>query len=148
MPPPIFPPNQTGNEAQQFLHRARMFKQAADKLVAYTNAEQNWPRYALLLHATELTLKGFTKQCEMHGAVLGQQPHNHDLQAWYDLAVGLGLKDDPSISHNIQHLTDIHFAQLTRYPQQRSGPIPDLSTMADETIEYLIQTITPFVNPR
>jgi hypothetical protein len=70
MLPPIFSTNQTGNEAQQFLHRARMFKSAADRLVAYSNAEQNWPRYALLLHATELALKGYAKQCEMQGAVL------------------------------------------------------------------------------
>jgi hypothetical protein len=99
MRPPVFPTNRSGNEAQQFLHRARMFKSAADQLVAYSNAEQNWPRYALLLHATELALKGYAKQCEMEGAVLGKEPANHNLQAWYELAVRLGLKDD-SKSHS------------------------------------------------
>jgi hypothetical protein len=148
MRPPIYPMNRSGNEAQQFMHRARMFKDATDKLVAYTSAEQNWPRYALLLHAWELALKAFAKQCEMQGAQLGKLPANHDLQAWYDLAVKHGLKDDPRIAENVAHLTDLHFTAFARYPQERSAPVPDLSIMTDETVEYLIDTITQTVNPR
>jgi hypothetical protein len=45
-------------------------------------------------------------------------------------------------------LSDIHFSQLTRYPQQRDMPVCDLSMMADDTIEYLLQVITTLVNPR
>jgi len=148
MRPPIFPMNRAGNEAQQFLHRARMFRDATTNLVAYTSAEQNWPRYALLLHAIELALKAFAKQSEMQGANLGKLPHNHDLQAWYNLAVQHGLKDDPRIAQNIAYLTDLHFIHFTRYPQARSIPVPDLSVMADDTAEYLIDTITQRVNPR
>jgi hypothetical protein len=148
MRPPIFPMKRAGNQAQQFLHRARMFKSAADQLVAYSNAEQNWPRYALLLHATELALKSYAKQCEIQGAVLGKQPANHDLQAWYELAVRHGLKDDSRIARHISYLSDIHFTQFTRYPQQRDIAVGDLSIMADDTMEYLLQVITPIVNPR
>jgi hypothetical protein len=148
MRPPIFPMNRSGNEAQQLLHRARMFKNAAADLVAYTSSEQNWPRYALLLHAIELALKGFVKQCELQGSPLGKLPGNHHLQAWYDLAVKHGLKDDPHIAQNITHLTDLDFTAFARYPQDRSAPVPDLSIITDETVEFLIETITQTVNPR
>jgi hypothetical protein len=148
MPPPIFPMNRSGNEAQQFLHRARMFQNAATNLVAYTSSEQNWPRYALLLHAIELALKGFVKQCEMQGSTLGKLPSNHDLQAWYDLAVKHGLEDHSRIAQNLTHLTDLHFTAFARYPQDRSIAVPDLSTITDETVEFLIETITQTVNPR
>jgi hypothetical protein len=148
MRPPIFPMNRSGNEAQQFLHRARMFRDATTKLVAYTSAEQNWPRYALLLHAIELALKAFAKHGEMQGSQLGRLPSNHDLQAWYDLAIQHGLKDDPHIAQNISHLTDLHFTHFARYPQDRSTPVPDLSVIADDTAGYLIDTITQTVNPR
>jgi len=148
MQPPIFPMNRSGNEAQQFMHRARMFQDATVKLVAYTSSEQNWPRYALLLHACELALKGFLKHCEMQGTQLGKTPHNHDLKGWYDLAVRHGLKGDPQIAQYIAHLTDLHFTSYPRYPQERATPVPDLSIIADETTQYLIHTITPITNPR
>ena len=125
-----------------------MFKDAATNLVAYTNAEQNWPRYALVLHAIEPALKAFAKQCEMQGANLGNLPHNHDLQAWHDLAVQHGLENNQRIAQNIPYLTDLHFTHFSRYPQNRSTPVPDLSIIADETVEYLIETITQSVNPR
>jgi hypothetical protein len=148
MRPPIFPMNRSGNEAQQLMHRARMFQGAATKLVAYTSSEQNWPRYALLLHACELSLKAYLKQCEMQGAQLSKEPHNHDLKGWYDMAVQHGFKDDPQIAQYVTHLTDLHFTSYARYPQERSTPVPDLSIIADETVEYLIETITKTVNPR
>jgi len=140
--------NRSGNEAQQLMHRARMFRDAAANLVAYTSSEQNWPRYALLLHAIELALKAFVKQCEMHGSQLGKLPlHNHDLLGWYDLAIKHGLKDDPRIAKNIPHLTDLHFTAYARYPQHRSTAVPDLSVITDKTAE-LIDTISLTVFPR
>jgi hypothetical protein len=84
----------------------------------------------------------------MRGAQLGKEPHNHDLKAWYDLAVRHGLKGDPQIVEYITHLTDLHFTSYTRNPQERATPVPDLSIIADETVEYLIHTITQTVNPR
>jgi hypothetical protein len=47
MKPPIFPSFTEGTPAQQLMHRARMFKQAADELVAYSSSEQFLPKYAL-----------------------------------------------------------------------------------------------------
>jgi len=60
--PPIFWQPLTGNKAQDYLHRARMFKDAATQLPDYSNAQQNWPKYALLTHAIELSLKAFAER--------------------------------------------------------------------------------------
>jgi hypothetical protein len=48
MKPPIFSMTPTGDTAQQYLHHARMFRDAALKLPDYSNGEQFWPKYALL----------------------------------------------------------------------------------------------------
>jgi hypothetical protein len=45
--------NQTGNIAQQYLHRARMFREAAIQLPNYSNGELFWPKDALLTHVIE-----------------------------------------------------------------------------------------------
>ena len=61
MRPPIFPPQTIGDTPQQYLHRARMFRDAAMQLPDYVNSEPNWPRYALLMHAIELALKAYAR---------------------------------------------------------------------------------------
>ena len=55
MNPPIFSQPPTGTLAQQHMHRARMFRDAAMRLPDYSNGEQYWPKYALLTHAIELS---------------------------------------------------------------------------------------------
>ena len=59
MKPPISASFPSGTPAQQFMHRARMFRNAAGDLVANSNGEQFLPKYALLTHAIELSLKAF-----------------------------------------------------------------------------------------
>lgn len=61
MSAPIFSAQPSGNIAQQYLHRARMFRDAARQLPDYSNGEQYWPKYALLTHAFELSLKAFAQ---------------------------------------------------------------------------------------
>jgi hypothetical protein len=148
MRPPVYPSPTIEDSPQQYMHRARMFRDAAGRLVDYTNSEVNWPRYALLMHAIELALKAFAKQREMQGVTLGKRPSNHDLQAWYDLAVQCGLANEPAVARNISVLNELHFGHFTRYPQYRAAPIPDLSVITDQTVEHLMFTITQIVNPR
>jgi hypothetical protein len=69
MKPPIFAARPIGNAAQQYMHRARMFRDAAIKLPDYSSAEQYWPKYALLTHAIELALKSFRYAFREHGYV-------------------------------------------------------------------------------
>ena len=148
MKPPIFPQPPTGTLAQQYLHRARMFRAAAMGLSDYSNGEQFLPRYALLTHAIELPLKAFALHSVETGKPSGNRPSNHDLRGWYDLALKYGLPDDPSVAYNINLLSELHFTHYTRYPQDQAGPVPDLSAIADSTVDHLISIFTQSINPR
>ena len=96
MKPPIFSIRPAGNLAQQYLHRTRMFRDAAMRLPDYSNGEQFWPTYALLTHAIELSLKAFAQHSVENGRPPGKEPRQHDLQGWYQLAFEYGLPDEPS----------------------------------------------------
>jgi hypothetical protein len=79
MKPPIFSARPTGNTAQQYLHRARMFREAAVQLPDYRNGEEFWPKYALLTHAIELSLKAIAQHSVENGKPPGKEPKQHDL---------------------------------------------------------------------
>jgi len=122
-----------------------MFRQAAIDLPSYSNGEQFLPRYALLTHAIELALKAFA----LHSIPPDiKRPSNHDLRGWYELALAHGLLPNPAIADNINQLQELHFTHYTRYPQEPSSPVPDLSSVADETVDYLFSHFTPIINPR
>src|SRR3977135_289382 len=99
MKPPIFSIRPSGTGPQQYLHRARMFRDAAMRLPDYSNGEQYWPKYALLTHAIELSLKAFTQ----HSPTV-KKPTQHDLVGWYQLAIQYELADKPGIAENIDLL--------------------------------------------
>lgn len=146
MPPPMFSPQPIDDTPQQYLHRARMFMQASMALSDYCNSEQNWPKYALLTHAIELALKGFVRHKR---SVRTGEPKQHDLSAWYRLALQNGLPiNDPTVVQNIDILNELHSTHYTRYPQHRSTPLPEASVIADSTAEHLIFVITQVVFPR
>ncbi len=145
--PPIFSPPPSGNAAQQYMHRARKFREAAIDLVDYSNGEQFLPKYALLTHAIELSLKAFALYSVAAGKPFRRVP-NHDLRGLYQLAIEYGLRDDPSISDNINRLHELHFSHYMRYPQEATTPVPNLSVIADSTVDYLIANFTPIINPR
>ena len=134
--------------AQQYLHRARMFRAAAMSLSDYSNGEQFLPKYALLTHAIELSLKAFALHSVSTGKPAGARPSNHDLRGWYLLALQYGLQDEPSVTDNINLLSQLHFTHYTRYPQDQVAPVPDLSAIADSTVDHLIFTFTQSINPR
>jgi hypothetical protein len=148
MKPPIFSARPAGNTPQQYLHRARMFRDAAINLPHYTSAEPNWPKYALLTHAIELSLKAFAQHSVDNGMLAGDGPGNHDLVGWYRLAVDYGLEPDAEIQGHIALLNELHETHFSRYPQNRSTPLPDPSIIADSSVEYLISTFTHSINPR
>jgi len=146
MRPPIFAAPSAGNAAQQYMHRARMFRAAAMKLVDYSSAEPNWPKYALTTHAIELALKAFAMHCVEQGASLAKEPKQHDLVGWYLLALEYGLPEDPDIRRNIDLLNQLHVTHYTRYPQNQVTP--DVDAIADSTVDDLIFTFTQSINPR
>jgi hypothetical protein len=145
--PPIFAPPPSGTLAQQYLHRARAFRNATINLADYSNGEQNLPKYAMLTYAIELSLKAFGLYLEAAGQSFSRPP-NHDLRGWYQLAVQYGLPEDPRVTEDIDCLHELHVTHYTRYPQEQTTPVPDLSAIADSTVEYLIDKLTPIINPR
>ena len=144
MKPPMFSQPPTGSKPQQYLHLARMFRTAALGLPAYVNGEQNWPVYALLLHACELALKAFCDQSVVNGKPCARAP-NHDLQRWYRTAVQYGLRDDPQIADAIRILADLHARHYARYPDNRNAPSPDLSNIVDDVVDRLIAAVSPSI---
>jgi hypothetical protein len=141
----MFATTLSGTPAQQYMHRARMFRKAAMGLVDYSNGEQFLPKYALLTHAIELTLKAFA----LHSVPPAEKrPANHDLRGWYNLACAHGFEDHAGVRRNIDQLQDLHFTHYTRYPQEPITPVPALSSLADQTADYLIDYCTAIINPR
>jgi len=121
---------------------------AATPLQDYWNAEPYWPKYALLTHAIELSLKAFANHSVTTGKPPGKEPKQHDLAGWYRLALQYGLPDEPGVAENIDILNELHLGHYTRYPQHRANPIPDASIIAASTVEHLISTITRLINSR
>jgi hypothetical protein len=147
MPAPIYAIPLTGTRAQQYLHRAKQFRDAAAELVGYRSSEPNWPKYALLTHAIELALKAFAFHSAGDGPI-ANEPKQHDLVGWYNVAVSYGLEDERTISENINLLHEMHNIHFMRYPKQLSGPVPNLDIIVDQTVEHLITTLTAIINPR
>jgi hypothetical protein len=147
MRPPIFSPPLTGTMPQQYLHRARMFRTAAMALPAYTSGEQNWPAYALLFHACELALKAFCARSVADGKP-EKRASNHDLNGWYEIALGYGLPGDPQIAECIHALTELHACHYTRYPTDKKIGVPELANIADEVVDWLLAAVSPSLNPR
>ena len=141
MKPPIFSPPPAGSKPQQYLHLARMFRAAALGLPAYVNGEQNWPAYALLLHACVLALKAFCDQSVANGKPSARAP-NHDLQAWYRIAVQYGLPANPHVADSIDILAELHAGHYTRYPDNRKTTIPDISNVANDVVDWLIAAVS------
>lgn len=147
MEPPIFSAVQPDASPQQYMHRARMFQRAALGMTDYLNGEQFWPKYAVLCHAAELALKAFVNLEVAKGRTFpAQQPPNHDLLGWYQLALQFGLERNVEMEVNVCLLNELHRSHFMRYPQLQSKPVPSLS-FADLTVEYLISVITPVTNP-
>jgi hypothetical protein len=144
---PIYEGPLRGTKAQQYLHRARQFRQAAIDLPCYSNSEQNWPRYALLTHSLELALKAFAFH-SVADSPIANEPKQHDLVGWYELAICYRLEGDRAISEGVGFLNELHKTHFTRYPTELPGPIPNLEAIADQTVDVLITKFTEVVNPR
>jgi hypothetical protein len=149
MEPPHFASAQPDGTPMQFMHRARQFRRAAmPPMPDYESAGPFWPKYALLTHAIELALKAFVAKSATAGIPAGKEPKQHDLLGWYQLAVVYGLAHDPRIEENVDYLSELHRIHYMRYPQRSSKPVPNLSVIADETADRLLDQIMPVTNPR
>jgi hypothetical protein len=147
MKPPIFSPPTSGSKPQWYLHLARMFRAAALELPANVGNEQNWPAYALLLHACELALKAFCDQSVANGKPSARAP-NHDLREWHGIALQYGLPADPNITGGVDVLAELHASHYARYPDNRLKTIPDISGIANDVVDRVIAAVSPSIFPR
>lgn len=144
--PPIFSAPLRGSEAQQYLHRARQFRQNAMMLPDYLNGEPNWPKYALLTHAIELALKAYARHAVENGKSPAPQPKQHDLEGWYQVALSYGLAPNAGMQENIRLLNELHKDHYTRYPKARSTPVPSADNIADDVVDTLISEFKSVIN--
>jgi hypothetical protein len=70
------------------------------------------------------------------------------LLGWYQLALEYGFPEERSVKDNIDLLNQLHLTHYTRYPQDRSTPVPDAAAIVDGTVDHLISTFTQSINPR
>lgn len=141
----MFSQTPVGTVPQQYLHLARMYRQAAIDLPNYVNNSLNWPAYFLLLHACELTLKGFCKHCVMNGKADARASH-HDLKGWYEIARAYGHPiADQHILDAFDILTELHRNNYARYPDNRNGPVPEISNLVNDVVDWLISAASPVV---
>lgn len=144
MRPPLFPsPTHGLPQPIQYLHRARMFMKATVGMVDYENIEVNWPKYALLLQSIELALKAYCLNRFAAGHAMERAP-NHDLRAWYEIALRCGLTPDPALADKLSILSPFHLDHTTRYPNDRR-PI-EMPYIAAETAEEVIAAVSPTIS--
>ena len=128
---------------QRFLARARQFRRVAMPLPDMDSAEPNWPKWFLITHAIELTIKAYIHSREELNvpAPTAPVPANHDLVALYDYAVSYGLKRDPEVTKDLPHLSELHQQHYARYPQEAVKPVA-LIAQYDDLIDRLIEEVS------
>ncbi len=134
---PIFPQLSAGSVPHDYLNRARQFQTAATCLAGYVNGQINWPSYALLFHACELTLKAYCLQYAP-----GVHLPKHSLKRLYEIAEQHGLVLPANIAPALDVLEDMHAQHWARYPDNRTGPILDVSAIASEVVETLMNAVS------
>lgn len=145
MKAPLFAPATAGlSKPQLYLHRARMFRDAAIWLPGYAANETNWPAYALMLQACELAMKAFCDQSVANGHQKASAS-NHDLEGWYSLAIQYGLPTDAYIAEGIATVSEIHKSHYTRYPDNGGIQPRDLS-VTNDVVDALISAASALIS--
>jgi hypothetical protein len=134
---PIFSQFSAASKPDDYLIRARQFQTAATSLVGYVNGQINWPSYALLFHACELTLKAYCLQYAP-----GVPLPKHSLKKLYEIAEQHGLVLPANITQALDVLEDMHAQHWARYPDNRTGPILDVSALACDVGEVLMNAVS------
>lgn len=135
---PMFPQLSAGSDDLDYLALARQYQEAAADLpVSYINGQINWPVYTLLFHGCELALKAYCKRHAPHEKVWG-----HSFKKMYGAAMRHGLKLRPEIITALDELENMHDELWPRYPDNRSGPIRDVSQLASDLLDELIRLVS------
>jgi hypothetical protein len=104
---PIFPQLSAGSVPHDYLNRARQFRDGRHVPRRLCEWAINWPGYALLFHACELTLKAYCLQYAPRVPL-----PKHPLKRLYKIAEQHGLVLPANIAPDLDVLEDMH-AQLS-----------------------------------
>jgi hypothetical protein len=97
-----------------------------------------WPRYFLLSHSIELSLKAFLA---IHGKTAEQlqKEFGHKLNKLLEEATKRGFVITPSARKDIARLEKAHNKHWARYPKEDSGPIVPIEEFEKTALELLKQ---------
>jgi hypothetical protein len=104
-----------------YLGRADEFFQAYADLPV--RDPPNWPRYFMLCHAIELTLKSYLFAKGKTVSELSNRAFGHNLRNLLTEAVSAGLPLGKLSYDEIQLLDEAHGKYWARYPRETAGPI-------------------------
>ena len=110
--------------AMSFLPIQWLFQRAMEFKNAYHAVPEtppfSWPRYFLLCHSIELTLKAYLA---LHGASEDDlMDLGHDLKKLLKHVEKRGLKLTPETQEAIKRLARAHREHWARYPNEDNGP--------------------------
>jgi hypothetical protein len=132
-------------EALRYLDRARQFRRAAMMHVDIENGQPFWPKWFLVTHALELTIKAYIVSREDLGLPAPTtEPGNHDLVGLYEKAVLWGLSRNPLVMSGLPHLSELHQSHYARYPQDKVIPAA-LIAQFDDLTDQLLADVTKAV---
>jgi hypothetical protein len=106
-----------------------------------------WPRYFLLSHSIELTLKAFLAARGKTSVELRKE-FGHDLKKLLKEAINCGLVIGPDARKDIALLEKAHNHHWARYPKENSTPIVAIEEFEKTALELLAQvrkTIYPAI---
>ncbi|QFU16569.1 hypothetical protein [Microvirga thermotolerans] len=116
--------------ARDFLERAEEFYGAFRALPA--KKPISWPRYYLLTHTIELSLKAFLLRKGVSRADLWKK-FRHNINSLLSEAMSRGLRIGPLAAGELEHLHEAHSKHWPRYPTTPGKPI------------FLIEPFEPYV---
>jgi hypothetical protein len=121
--------------AQEYLGRARRYRDQATELVDTVNNQPNWPKHFLMTHAIELAIKSYIV------FATGLELRSHDLVSLYERAMQNGLTPNALVSKQLPELNAQHMVHYTRYPNPEVQPVPVYISTYDDMLDQLFAAV-------
>jgi hypothetical protein len=108
------------NQAKELLDYAFQFFDAYRHVPRPQYPMYDWPRYFLLCHCIELTLKAYLSKHGIDKTELSRK-YGHNLSKLFDGAIAHGLTTSERIDKIPQYLTEAHSDHWARYPMDEES---------------------------
>jgi hypothetical protein len=132
--------------AQEFLELAELFYKAYRDLPDPGFPKLDWPRYFLLCHCIELSLKAYLAGKGVSDRELSGKKFGHNLKNLFDAAVERDLSLTAHACRLVKYLEEPHTDYAARYPrnkQEKMGaPVPTIAQLQPDAVALLRQIAT------